>query len=72
MDAQTAIARVNNMKWETKPCSCTNGFPRKDRVMDFETAVFTNVYVKNFPSDWTEAQVVEEMSKYGTIVRLDY
>ncbi len=42
---------------------------RKDRIKDQgKDHVYTNVFIKNFGEDFTDAQLFELFSKYGTVV----
>eukprot|EP01066_Platyproteum_vivax_P017023 Platyproteum_vivax@DN7279_c0_g1_i1.p1 len=63
--AKTAIDRVNNMQIGNKTVYVAPFQKRNDRHQD--QSRFTNVYVKNFPIDWTESNITEVFTKFGEI-----
>ena len=63
--ANKAIDKVNNMMVGTTQVKVEAFKPQRDRAS--KTAAFTNVYVKNLPSTFTEAKLQELFGAHGTI-----
>lgn len=67
--ADMAIQKVNGMLLNDKKVFVGLFVSRKDRLREQGLEQkFTNVYVKNFGDDFTETQLLELFSPYGTIV----
>jgi len=64
--AKQAIERVNGMQIGDKTVEVTSFIKRNERDSPAVTN-YTNLYIKNFPSDWDEDKVKEVFGSYGTI-----
>jgi polyadenylate-binding protein len=64
--AKQAIERVNGMQIGEKTVEVTTFVKRNERDAPAITN-YTNLYVKNFPSEWDEDKVKEAFGSYGTI-----
>ena len=62
--ADEAIAKVNGMEMEGHPVQVMPYLSRSSRS---SAAEWTNVYVKNFPTDWSLEQLNELFGEYGDI-----
>jgi polyadenylate-binding protein len=65
--AKQAIERVNGMQIGEKTVEVMTFVKCDDKE---KADSFTNVYVKNFPVEWDEAQLKEEFGKFGTVASL--
>ncbi len=67
--ASQAIKHVNGMLLNEKKVFVGHHIPKKDRQSKFEEmkANFTNIYVKNIPTETTEDQFRELFEKYGEV-----
>ncbi|VEU19474.1 DEKNAAC100631 [Brettanomyces naardenensis] len=67
--ARAAIENVNGMLLNDLEVYVALHVPKKDRQSKMEELVhnFTNVYVKNYNTEWTEPQLRAEFEKYGPI-----
>ncbi|EEQ39910.1 putative polyadenylate-binding cytoplasmic and nuclear [Clavispora lusitaniae] len=70
--ADAAIENVNGMSLNDREVFVGKHISKKDRVAKFEEmkANFTNVFVKNFGSDFTEAELAAMFEPYGKITSL--
>jgi len=64
--AKQAIERVNGMQIGEKTVEVTGFTKRGDRARPSNTT-YTNLYVKNFPSEWEDAKIEEVFVAHGTI-----
>mmetsp|Transcript_162963 Transcript_162963/g.313034 ORF Transcript_162963/g.313034 Transcript_162963/m.313034 type:complete len:633 (-) Transcript_162963:159-2057(-) len=64
--AQQAIARVNGMQIGEKTVQVTLFLKRSERPKP-EIVKYTNLYVKNYPSDWSEETLLEKFGEFGTV-----
>eukprot|EP00747_Dinoflagellata_sp_TGD_P124258 gnl/TRDRNA2_/TRDRNA2_173959_c2_seq3.p1 gnl/TRDRNA2_/TRDRNA2_173959_c2~~gnl/TRDRNA2_/TRDRNA2_173959_c2_seq3.p1 ORF type:complete len:670 (-),score=192.14 gnl/TRDRNA2_/TRDRNA2_173959_c2_seq3:204-2126(-) len=62
--AKQAIDRVNGMQIGDKMVNVAAFIKRAGRE---DAKVFTNLYIKCFPSDWTEEKVLETFKPFGTV-----
>jgi len=67
--ANKAIEKVNGMLLSDKKLFVGRFIPRKDREKELgeKAKRFTNVYVKNFPDNFTEEKLRDLFEKYGSI-----
>ncbi|KAH8599947.1 hypothetical protein B0O99DRAFT_503584 [Bisporella sp. PMI_857] len=67
--ASQAIKHVNGMLLNEKKVFVGHHIPKKDRQSKFEEmkANFTNIYVKNIPTDATDEEFRELFEKYGDV-----
>ena len=67
--ASQAIKHVNGMLLNEKKVFVGHHIPKKDRQSKFEEmkANFTNIYVKNIPSEVTDEEFRELFEKYGDV-----
>jgi len=64
--AKQAIERVNGMQIGDKTVQVTAFVKRNERARP-DIVEFTNLYIKNFPEDWSEEKVGEVFGEFGTI-----
>jgi len=64
--AKQAIERVNGMQIGDKTVEVTSFLKRDERDAPAVTN-YTNLYIKNFPSDWDEDKLKATFGTYGTI-----
>jgi len=64
--AKQAIERVNGMQIGDKTVEVTSFIKRNERDSPAVTN-YTNLYIKNFPSEWDEDKLKETFGTYGTI-----
>jgi len=64
--AKQAIERVNGMQIGDKTVQVSAFVKRNERTRP-EIVDFTNLYIKNFPSDWDEEKVGEVFGAYGKV-----
>jgi len=67
--AKQAVERVNGMQIGDKTVFVGEFVTRQTREKP-AVVNFTNLYVKNFPSEWTEEKVKELFGTYGTVTSL--
>eukprot|EP00397_Hematodinium_sp_SG-2012_P016297 GEMP01016622.1.p1 GENE.GEMP01016622.1~~GEMP01016622.1.p1 ORF type:complete len:661 (+),score=163.45 GEMP01016622.1:198-2180(+) len=67
--ANTAVERVNGMQIGEKSVFVGNFVKRQERDKP-EITNFTNLYVKNFPNEWEEADVQKIFAPFGKITSL--
>ncbi len=67
--ASQAIKHVNGMLLNEKKVFVGHHIPKKDRQSKFEEmkANFTNIYVKNIPTEVTDAEFRDLFEKYGEV-----
>ncbi|PIS57725.1 polyadenylate-binding protein, cytoplasmic and nuclear [Candidozyma auris] len=72
--AEAAIENVNGMSLNDREVYVGKHVSKKDRESKFEElkANYTNVFVKNFGVDFSEDQLREMFSPYGTITSLHF
>lgn len=64
--ATQAIERVNGMQIGEKTVQvCT--FVKQKGLETGDVTNYTNLYIKNFPSDWDEAKITELCSEFGPV-----
>lgn len=68
--ADKAIAKVNGMMLKGQQVYVGRFIPKKERMKDREAQEFTNVYIKNLPENFTEEQLQQLFSAYGTITSM--
>mmetsp|Transcript_25506 Transcript_25506/g.66592 ORF Transcript_25506/g.66592 Transcript_25506/m.66592 type:complete len:512 (+) Transcript_25506:118-1653(+) len=67
--AKQAIERVNGMQIGEKTVQVTSFEKRNEREKP-NIVNFTNIFIKNMPSDWTEEKIKEDFGKFGTITSM--
>jgi len=67
--AKKAIDTVNGMLLEGKKVF-VGPFVKKDQRASDGAIKFTNVYVKNFPPEWTDAQLQKMFEKHGEVANI--
>jgi len=65
--AEQAINKVHGMLLANKIVFVGVFVPRRERVPVADPDKFTNLYVKHFPANWTDAELKQEFEKYGTV-----
>jgi len=70
--AREAMERVDGMKIGSKNVVCCPFKPRDQRDSpDPEQVFFTNLYVKNFPGDWSEGDIRRLFEAHGVITSME-
>eukprot|EP00914_Ancora_sagittata_P023429 GHVO01046374.1.p1 GENE.GHVO01046374.1~~GHVO01046374.1.p1 ORF type:complete len:613 (+),score=90.51 GHVO01046374.1:136-1974(+) len=64
--ARTSIERVNNMQIGNKTVFVGH-FVRKSERTNTTDERFTNIYIKNIPTEWTEEMMKEMFVKFGEV-----
>lgn len=64
--AKQAIEKVNNMQIGEKTVYVGEFLPREGRT-PAEVVNFTNIYVKNYPKEWSEEELLTKFKEFGEI-----